>query len=104
VKGLSQRLAAGTAYLLDSTSNHRLHHETGPSDHPATFFACARTFAQRFFAAFAIFALPAADSTRFFTLVTSCFVEPPKALAAARIQLNCCCTFPTVFLVFFLRA
>jgi hypothetical protein len=47
--------------------------------YPATFLACAWTFAHRFFAAFAIFALPAADSTRFFTSAISQFVESPKA-------------------------
>ncbi len=60
-------------------------------DYPAAFLACARTFAQRFFAAFAIFALPAADRTRFFTPVSSRFVESPKAFAAARTPLNWCC-------------
>jgi hypothetical protein len=42
--------------------------------YPATFFACALTFAHRFFAALAIAALPAADNTRFFTLFDSWFV------------------------------
>jgi hypothetical protein len=41
------------------------------SDYPATFFACVQTFAHRFFAAFTIAALPAADKTRFFTPTTS---------------------------------
>ena len=50
--------------------------------YPATFFACARTFAHRLFAALAIFALPAADNTRFFTRLTSRFVESPNAFAA----------------------
>jgi hypothetical protein len=36
-------------------------------NYPAVFFACFLTFAHRFFAAFAIAALPAADSTRFLT-------------------------------------
>jgi hypothetical protein len=35
--------------------------------YPTTFFACALTFAHRFFAALAIFALPAVDRTRFLT-------------------------------------
>jgi hypothetical protein len=42
------------------------------SSYPATFFACFLTFAHRFFAAFTIAALPAADKTRFFTPTTSC--------------------------------
>ena len=46
------------------------------------FFALARTFAQRFLAAAAIFALPAADKTRFFTPANSWLVDLPNALAA----------------------
>jgi len=41
----------------------------------AAFFACFFTFAHRFFAAFAIAALPAADRTRFFAPFTSTAVE-----------------------------
>jgi hypothetical protein len=36
-----------------------------------SYFACFLTFAHRFFAAFTIAALPAADKTRFFTPTTS---------------------------------
>ncbi len=63
-------------------------------DYPATFFAWARTFAHRLFAARAIFALPAADNTRFFTRVSSRFVESPRAFAAARTRFNWCCILP----------
>src|ERR1700719_472223 len=52
--------------------------------YPVTVLACARPFAHRFFAALAIFALPAADSTRFFVRFSSRPVESPKAFAAAR--------------------
>src|ERR1700730_6245942 len=55
----------------------------GSLTYPATFFACARNFAHRFLAAFPIFALAAADSTRFFTPFSSRFVESPQAFAAA---------------------
>src|SRR6266478_5003298 len=65
--------------------------------YPAAFFACARTFAQRFFAAFAIFALPAADSTRFFALFSSFFVESPNTFAAARTPFNWSCSLPSCF-------
>jgi hypothetical protein len=54
----------------------------------ATFFACALTFLQRFFAALAIAALPAADRTRFFTPFSSRLVESPKAFAATSKRLN----------------
>ena len=50
-----------------------------PAFHHATFFTCFLTFAHRFFAAFAIAALPAADKTRFFTPTTSRSAEPPNA-------------------------
>jgi hypothetical protein len=40
-------------------------------DYATAFFAWALTFAQRFLAAFEIFARPAADSTRFLALVRS---------------------------------
>ena len=58
------------------------------SSYRATFFACFLTFAHRFFAAFTIAALPAADRTRFFTPTTSRSAEPPNAFAAARTPLN----------------
>src|SRR6202034_4932156 len=61
------------------------------------FFACARTFAQRFLAALAIFARPASDSTRFLMLVSSRLVERPKAFPAARTLSNCDCNFLTCF-------
>jgi hypothetical protein len=50
----------------------------------AIFLAFARTFAQRLLAAAAIFALPAADNTRFFTPVSSRLADPPNAFAAER--------------------
>jgi hypothetical protein len=62
--------------------------------YPVTFLARALTFAQRFFAASAIAARPAADSTRFFTPFISLFVESPKALAAARTPVSLCCSLP----------
>jgi hypothetical protein len=65
--------------------------------YPATFFACARNFAHRFFAAFPIFALAAADMTRFFTVFSSRLVESPKAFAAARTPFNWCCSLPNCF-------
>jgi len=43
-------------------------------------------------AAFPIFALAAADMTRFFTTFSSRLVESPKAFAAARIPFNWCCS------------
>jgi len=46
--------------------------------HHATFFACFLTFAHRFFAAFTIAALPAADKTRFFAPTTSRSTECPS--------------------------
>jgi hypothetical protein len=56
----------------------------------ATFFACFLTFAHRFFAAFTIAALPAADKTRFFTPTTSRSAEPPNAFAAERTPFSWC--------------
>jgi hypothetical protein len=47
--------------------------------HPATFFFSARNFAHRFLVALPIFALAAADITRFFTPLSSLLVESPKA-------------------------
>ena len=55
----------------------------GLTIYPATFFACARNFAHRFFVALPILALAAADKTRFFTIFSSLLVESPSALAAA---------------------
>jgi hypothetical protein len=46
------------------------------------FFACFLTFAHRFFAAFDISALPAADRTRFFTPTISRSIEWPKAFCS----------------------
>jgi hypothetical protein len=66
----------------------------GLKNYPATFFVCARNFAQRFLAALPIFALAAADRTRFFTVFISRLVEFPKALAATRIPFNSCCSLP----------
>jgi hypothetical protein len=50
------------------------------ADSPTHFFARFLTFDHRFFAAFAIAALPAADKTRFLTPLTSGSAECPKAL------------------------
>jgi len=47
------------------------------------FFASALILAQRFFAAFAIFALAAAESTRLVPFVTLLSTDRPKASAAA---------------------
>jgi hypothetical protein len=52
--------------------------KTNKSGYPAAFFACALNLAHRLLAAFAIFALAAADVTRFFTLTTSRSAELPK--------------------------
>jgi hypothetical protein len=54
-----------------------------PRTYPVTFFAWALTFAHRFFVAFEIAALPAADKTRFLTTPTSRSTEWPKAPATA---------------------
>jgi hypothetical protein len=51
----------------------------------ATFFARAPTFAHRFFADFAIAALPAADSTRFLTPLKG---DCRKACLAAKAKEN----------------
>jgi hypothetical protein len=60
--------------------------------YPATFFACFLTFAHRFFVAFTIAALPAADKTRFLTprssRFTCRFVELPNASAAEANPFN----------------
>src|SRR6266436_3896072 len=69
--------------------------------HPATFFASARNLAHLFLAAFPIFALAAADITRFFTTLSSLLVESPKAFAAARTPVNLCCSLPSCFSSFF---
>jgi hypothetical protein len=68
--------------------------------YPVTFFACARNFAHRFLLALLIFALAAADITRFFTVATSRPVESPKAFAAARIPVSWCCSLPNCFSTF----
>src|SRR5260370_40217082 len=54
----------------------------------AFLFFSARNLAHRAFVAFEIFAFAAADSTRFFTCVTSRAVFAPNAFAAARTPLN----------------
>jgi hypothetical protein len=64
------------------------------TSHPATFFFSALNFAHRFLAAFPIFALAAADITRFLTTLSSLLVESPKAFAAARTPFNWCCSLP----------
>ncbi len=56
--------------------------------YPATFFAFFLTFAHRFFAAFTIAVLPAADKTRFFTPTTSRSAEPPSAPEPPRAHLS----------------
>src|SRR5260370_1167064 len=61
------------------------------------FFACARTLAHRFLAAFAIFALPAAERTRFFIPDSSRPGEFPNAFPAARTPSNCFCNLPNCF-------
>jgi hypothetical protein len=66
-------------------------------NYPAVFFACLLTFAHRFFAAFTIAALPAADKTRFFAPTTSRSAEPPNAFAAARTPLNWEFSLPNCF-------
>src|SRR5580693_9198988 len=71
--------------------------QAGKPDYPATFLAWARIFAHRFLAAFPIFALAAADITRFFTTLSSLLVESPKAFPAARIPFSWCCSLPNCF-------
>src|SRR5467141_4181744 len=61
------------------------------------FFACARTLAHRFLAAFAIFALPASERTRFFIPDNSRPAEFPNAFPAARTPSNCFCNLPNCF-------
>jgi hypothetical protein len=68
--------------------------------YPAAFFACARNFAHRRFAALEIFALAAADNTRFLTVVNSRLVVSPNAFAAALTLLNWRCIFANCFLSF----
>jgi hypothetical protein len=53
--------------------------------------------AHRFLAACAILALPAADKTRFFTVMTSFPAELPNAFAAALTPLNCRSNLLTCF-------
>jgi hypothetical protein len=68
-----------------------------PWNYAAAFRACALTFAQRFFVAFTIAALPAADRTRFLTIVTSRPADWPNAFAAPRTRFNWCCSLPNCF-------
>src|SRR5580704_783332 len=69
--------------------------------YPAAFFACARNFAHRFLAACPILALAAAERTRFFTRVTSCSVDCPKAFAADCKPFKSCCNMVNCFFTFF---
>jgi hypothetical protein len=65
------------------------------------FFACALIFAQRFLAAFEILALPAADNTRFLTVVTSRLAVLPKDLAADCKLSKSRCSLANCFFAFF---
>src|ERR1700720_683510 len=56
----------------------------------AIFFASALNFAQRFFVAFPIFALAAAESTRLVLFVTFLSADRPIASAAALMPLSLC--------------
>src|SRR5207249_6580604 len=58
------KMGGCTLALINSSSN--LIKSPRLNLYPTAFFACARTFAQRFLAALLILALPAADRTRFF--------------------------------------
>jgi hypothetical protein len=71
------------------------------SDQATAFFACAFTFAQRFLAALEIFALPAADRTRFLAVAKSRLADLPKAAAADRKPLSSSCNFVNCFFTFF---
>src|SRR5580693_1096360 len=71
------------------------------SCYAAAFFACALTFAQRSFIAFEIFALPLADSTRFFARVMSRVAVFPRALAADCKPIKSCCSLANCFFTFF---
>src|SRR5580700_9269569 len=55
---------------------------------PPSVFPSARIFAHLFFAALTMFAFPASDSTRFFTVRNSRPAEPPSAFPAARTPSN----------------
>src|ERR1700674_3219143 len=63
----------------------------------AIFFASALSLAQRFFAAFPIFALAAAESTRLVLLVTFLLVDRPIASAAGLMPFSLCCIDATCF-------
>src|SRR5713226_1287297 len=60
-------------------------------------FFSALNFAHRAFVAFEIFALAAADITRFLTSVTSRVALLPSAFAAARVPLNLFCNLLNSF-------
>src|SRR5271156_1877620 len=75
--------------------------ETGLSDQAAPFFACALTFAQRSFIAFEIFALPLADSTRFFAREMSRLAVLPRAFAADCKPIKSACKLANCFFTFF---
>jgi hypothetical protein len=57
----------------------------------------AFTFAHRLFAALEIFALAAADMTRFCILPAPSIAESPSAFAAARSPPSCFWSLPTCF-------
>src|SRR5277367_5841818 len=65
------------------------------------FLACARNLAQRFLAAFEIFALAAADMTRFFVRVKSRLADLPRACAADCKPLKSSCNLANCFFTFF---
>src|ERR1700722_11964976 len=65
------------------------------------FLAWDLIFAHRFLAAFEIFALPAADSTRFLVLVRSRPAALPRAFAANCKPFKSPCSFANCFLTFF---
>src|ERR1700733_6101641 len=69
--------------------------------HATAFFARALTLAQRAFIALEIFALPFADNTRFFTLVTSRLAALPRALAADCKPTMSFCNFDNCFFTLF---
>jgi hypothetical protein len=57
--------------------------------------------AHRFLAAFDIFALPAADNTRFLIVAASRFTDVPKAIAAACNPLKSPCNLANCFFTLF---
>src|ERR1700733_3318357 len=61
------------------------------------FFASALTLAQRFFAAFPIFALATAESTRLVPFLTCLSADCPIASAAALIPFSLCCIDASCF-------